>query len=413
MRNEGKIAAEGLAIDALRPVRFTTEETSRAVRYAAGQTVVFHRAYRRLGVARGETFEVVRVDGAEGVVTLRRQDGGRSINWAPHEVAGRTTGAVEVFETRRIDIAAGDAVRFTRNDPEKRFLNGDRGRIVEAGRAVVVALGVGRALILAASDKGLAALDYDYANTVHAYQGRTVDRLIAAMDSRNANLTHQKSFYVALSRASHGVDILTDDRAQLQTTIAAETGEKIAALDLVQTLRAAGKTTVPDVPARDHVRAPANPQIPPSRAYLIGERADRDFAQNRAAERSSIEAASKANSRSTARDADAARTGVERPPIAAQDPTATRSEAMRNLALALQRAREKREEKNARQRQNEVNDRAQRGRPKALPDAQERRRNRDRDAQEKSSDARAKSEAQERLQDALKQERSRGFDLSR
>ena len=62
-------------------------------------------------------------------------------------------------------------------------------------------------LELGKGDPQLRHLDHAWAFTVHAFQGRTVHNVIAAMEARHPHLTTQKSFYVEISRAR--------DRAEL------------------------------------------------------------------------------------------------------------------------------------------------------------------------------------------------------
>ena len=66
---------------------------------------------------------------------------------------------------------------------------------------------------------------------MHAFQGRTVDNVIAAMEARHPHLTTQKSFYVKISRARNRAELVTDDAAELRAQLQAVTGERIAALE--------------------------------------------------------------------------------------------------------------------------------------------------------------------------------------
>ena len=67
--------------------------------------------------------------------------------------------------------------------------------------------------------------------SVHAFQGRTVDNVMAAMEARHPHLTTQKSFYVEISRARDRAELVTDDAAELRAQLQAVTGERIAALE--------------------------------------------------------------------------------------------------------------------------------------------------------------------------------------
>ena len=50
-------------------------------------------------------------------------------------------------------------------------------------------------------DPQLRHIDRAWASTVHAFRGRTVDTVIAAIGANHPNLPNQKMLYVAISRA--------------------------------------------------------------------------------------------------------------------------------------------------------------------------------------------------------------------
>ncbi len=108
--------------------------------------------------------------------------------------------------------------------------------------------------------------------TVHAFQSRTVDRVIAAMEAGHPHLTTLKSFYVEISRARDSAELVTDDRAALKERIEAATGERIAALQALgsEAEKAHGRHR-PAVPQAG--REPARERVPePSRAPKIADR---------------------------------------------------------------------------------------------------------------------------------------------
>ena len=71
-------------------------------------------------------------------------------------------------------------------------------------------------LDLAPGDPQLRHIDRAWASTVHAFQGRTVDTVIAAMEANHPNLTTQKTLYVEISRARDRAELVTDDKAALR-----------------------------------------------------------------------------------------------------------------------------------------------------------------------------------------------------
>ena len=120
-------------------------------------------------------------------------------------------------------------------------------------------------------DQQLRHIDRAWASTVHAFQGRTVDTVIAALEANHTNLTNQKMLYVEISRAWDRAELVTDDKAALREQLVELTGERIAALDAVgdekgkapEVTHGGGKTAEPAV-GRDTGKDRDDP-APPSR----------------------------------------------------------------------------------------------------------------------------------------------------
>ena len=103
----------------------------------------------------------------------------------------------------------------------------------------------GKTLVLGTGDPQLRHLDHAWASTVHAFQGRTVDNVIAAMEARHKHLTTQKSFYVEISRARDRAELVTDDAADLKAQLQAVTGERIAALEGIGEMKREAERSAP------------------------------------------------------------------------------------------------------------------------------------------------------------------------
>ena len=99
-------------------------------------------------------------------------------------------------------------------------------------------------------------LDRAWASTVHAFQGRTVDTVIAAMEANHPNLTNQKTLYVEISRARDRAELVTDDAKVLRERLEAATGERIAALEAIAPEKApeAGPNMTRDLDREDSAR---------------------------------------------------------------------------------------------------------------------------------------------------------------
>ena len=176
----------------------------------------------------GECFAVAGIE--DGRVRLEHADG-RRLAIRPD---GRVRYQVEVYETRTIEIRAGDRIRWTRNDNARGLANGDRAEVTEIGPRRVSFLGEdGRAFALSRRDMQLRHLDHAWSSTVHGAQGITRDNVIAVLDSGHGALTDQATFYVELTRARDRAVVLTDNREDLMAALEEATGEHISALEAV------------------------------------------------------------------------------------------------------------------------------------------------------------------------------------
>ncbi len=203
---------------------------ARASNYAAGDTVIFTRQYKTLGVGKGDERTVARLEHNGHSVVLKDERGSETL-WKPYLIAG-AKGGVEVYRSEGMELRAGDRVRWTRNDPATGLANGETATVNSTEKAGVrFRLEDGSLMKLSNGDPQLRHIDRAFVATVHAFQGRTVDRIIAAMPTGNARLTNQQAFYVAISRARDRADLLTDDAWKLADQLERATGERVAALD--------------------------------------------------------------------------------------------------------------------------------------------------------------------------------------
>ena len=209
---------------------YTNAEKALAGNYAVGDVVAFHRPYKRIGVEKGDERRVTGVNHKAREVVLEGRDGG-TVAWKPGEIGARRGGS-EVYRTEGIALRAGDRIRWTRNDAGLGLVNSRTAEVLSvANGRVMFQLEDGKKLELGRGDPQLRHLDHAWASTVHAFQGRTVDNVIAAMEARHPQLTTQKSFYVEISRARDRAELVTDDAAELRAQLQAVTGERIAALE--------------------------------------------------------------------------------------------------------------------------------------------------------------------------------------
>ena len=230
LAREGRIAGPILQTRRLVSRGYTNAEKALASNYAPGDVVAFHRPYKRLGVGKGDERRVEGVDHKNRIVRLESPDGS-TVAWKPSEIGGRQGGS-EVYRAETVELRAGDRICWTRNDKGLGLVNSGTAEVigVRNGR-VTFLLEEGRKLTLTPGDPQLRHVDHAWASTVHAYQGRTIDNVIAAMEANHPQLTTAKAFYVEISRARDRAELVTDDAQALKERLEAVTGERISALE--------------------------------------------------------------------------------------------------------------------------------------------------------------------------------------
>ena len=232
LTRDGVVHGPAMETERLASRGYTNAEKALARNYMPGDVVGFHRTYKRLGVEKGDELRVAGVDHGAGTVTLAGKDGG-TVAWEPGRIAARA-GGVEVYKKEAMELRAGDRIRWTRNDAGLGLVNSQTAEVtaVRDGR-VSFRLEDGRMVDMNGGDPQLRHIDRAWASTVHAFQGRTVDTVIAAIEANHPNLTNQKMLYVEISRARDRAELVTDDKAGLREQLEALTGERIAALEAV------------------------------------------------------------------------------------------------------------------------------------------------------------------------------------
>ena len=226
---EGALRGRALRIERLVSLGMTRAEKADARNYREGDTVLFNQDMVNFRVKRDEALTVTGTE--EDRVLLLHPDG-KPRRIAPQE--GYYRYRLEVYETREIEIRAGDRIRWTRNDKRRALVNGGRAEVSAITRdRVRFALDDGRSLSLRHGDPQLRHLDHAWSSTVHGAQGSTADGVIAVLDSGHGSLTDQSTFYVEISRARDSAVVLTDNREQLVEVLEAHTGERATALEAV------------------------------------------------------------------------------------------------------------------------------------------------------------------------------------
>lgn len=221
VRNELGLAGSRENVVSLTRKDLTQTQAKMSQSYEAGDVVQAMKAYKEMGLGQGETATITQVD--PGQIRLAKNDGSEVI-WRP----GIETN-LSAFRAETKEFSVGDKVKVTMNDHALGLTNSDRGKVEDiGGDRISIAFDSGKCISMNTNEA--LHIDHAYAQTVHASQGQTLDKVIVEADTRSLT-SNERAFYVAISRAESGVTIYTDDKEMLPESMG-RNNDKQAALDL-------------------------------------------------------------------------------------------------------------------------------------------------------------------------------------
>lgn len=219
LRDSGELG-EGVKVRALERKDLTRAEARAGLKIETGDRLIFHKDYRRAGIAKGTIYEVLDHDHRQRSLYLRDATG-RELRVAP-----QTHAAFQVYCTRELDLAAGDRLRWTKNDPRLGLRNGQDLGVEQIAESIELRGKDGQKIILPKS--AYLHLDHNYVSTVYASQGKTAERVLISVDQTFG----REAMYVAVTRAKESLKIYTEDKQKLMR-LAETPRAKQSALELV------------------------------------------------------------------------------------------------------------------------------------------------------------------------------------
>jgi conjugative relaxase-like TrwC/TraI family protein len=228
----GEIGPGKTELGVLDRVNTTREELRHLSPYQPGRVLEVSRKQQALGLSAGE-YRVLGQDrkGRHVEVADKR---GKRFRFDPARIrAGKGDQNLTLHEPRKLEIYEGDRIRWTRNDHRRGLFNADQARVVAvAGGKITFETSKGDQVELKKDDPMLKRIDLAYALNAHMAQGLTSDRGIAVMDSRERNLSNQKTFLVTITRLRDHLTLVVDSSDRLGAAVARNKGEKASALEV-------------------------------------------------------------------------------------------------------------------------------------------------------------------------------------
>lgn len=229
LKREGVVAAEDTRLQILSPVGHSDQEKQYARFYSGGQVVKFNRDQIASGVSRDGEYRLVGLTRDEKGRQLVRlvDEQGRIHRWDPK--TGRPS-QVNVFHAEERGLAVGDRIQWRLVSHDLKLKNAQRGTVEKLDGA----------LATIRWDRGKQAQEVDlsqyktwdhgYGETVYSAQSKTYDRVYVLAPVASP-LVHGQNYYTAITRASYGVKLWTEDPEKLVAKLEQRSGEKTSSLE--------------------------------------------------------------------------------------------------------------------------------------------------------------------------------------
>lgn len=230
LKATGKLRGEEREFVQLKNLLWTEAQRSDGMNYHADMVVQFHQNVP--GFRRGERVKVMRRDAR--AVEVELENGKTAL--LPLDKAAR----FQVYESRKIALAAGDKLRITQNGftrDKQRLNNGELREVKGFTPDGGIKLANGWVL-----SKDYGNLTHGYCVTSYTSQSKSVDCVFVAESSESFGAADRQQFYVSASRFKQALTIFTDDKFSLLEAVA-KSSARPSATDLV-------KGQLPEAPAQ-------------------------------------------------------------------------------------------------------------------------------------------------------------------
>jgi ATP-dependent exoDNAse (exonuclease V) alpha subunit len=206
LQAEGSLSKNQLTVLSLRRKDLTLAQAKYLSAYALGDVLIPTQDYKKQGLAKYQHYTVRKVD-HEARQLVVETSAGQLIEIDPARCERKM-----VYGVQPIDIAVGDQLRWTKNDRAAKTRNGQQFTVAEISAAgkvrTVDETGQSRWFELS----GQQHVDYAWVSTTYGSQGKTAERVLALMGEKTMN---REAFYVAVSRAKHGLMLYAADKHEL------------------------------------------------------------------------------------------------------------------------------------------------------------------------------------------------------
>jgi len=216
-----KLGTDERELIQLKNLQWTQAQRADARNYQSGMVIQFHQ--NTAGFRRGER-----------VTVKTRDEHGVSIERASGKTASLPldmTAHFQIYESRKIALAAGDMIRITQNGftkDKRRLNNGDLKQVKGFTKDGDIKLANGWVL-----SKDYGNLTHGYCLTSYSSQSKGVECVFVAESSESFRAAGREQFYVSASRFKEALTIYTDDKNDLLAAVR-KSSHRPSATDLIE-----------------------------------------------------------------------------------------------------------------------------------------------------------------------------------
>ncbi|MEM9004743.1 MAG: MobF family relaxase [Cyanobacteria bacterium P01_F01_bin.86] len=206
LQAEAHLGQDALTVVSLRRKDLTSVQAMYVAAYQPEDVLIPTQDYKKQGLVKHQQY-VVRTVNKGADVLLVETVSGQVMTVDPARCERKA-----VYRVREMQIAVGDKLRWTKNNRADGTRNGQQFRVADIdqnGRVFAVdETGPGKWFDL----NGRQHVDYAWVSTTYSSQGKTANRVLALMEETTMG---REAFYVAVSRAKHGLTLYAADKHEL------------------------------------------------------------------------------------------------------------------------------------------------------------------------------------------------------
>jgi conjugative relaxase-like TrwC/TraI family protein len=206
LQTEGNLGPDALPLQSLRPKNLTTAQADYAQNYAVGDVLIPGKTYQRQGLEKSQAYRVMSINFDENQLVVQA-GAGPILKIDPAHCQRK-----QVYEVQTLPIGIGDHLRWTKNDRNSGTRNGQIFTIDQLDKAGNAQVRDTAGNVAQLNLNGYQHIDYAWVSTTYGSQGKTAERVLAALD----HTTSQESLYVTISRAKQQLTLYTHDQSELR-----------------------------------------------------------------------------------------------------------------------------------------------------------------------------------------------------